>query len=233
MRHPARARSTIGARLARVWRNWLELGGRSPGGATALPPSAGTMVTGGGVGGLGGVGGGPAAQPSGARGGGRAWGTPVAGSLTSACSKKRVRAPFQSSGTPGAVVLGEPTSAGGRRGAGLGRHTNSRGPSGAIVAVTSAASVLPASNPWPIQTRGRSVDPSAAGATISNGSLGRALHAVVSVRQRSTSAVAARNARTGNGSCARRARGRLSSGRISGARSLAHVAASESAPGAR
>src|SRR5207249_3514341 len=123
-------------------------------------------------------------------------------------------------------------SAGGRRAAGLGRHTHSRGPSGAIVPATSAARVLPASNPWAIQTRGAFVAPSV-GATISNGSLGRALHAVVSVRQRSKSAVAARNARLGNGSCARRAGGRLSSGRIRGARSLAHAAASESAPGAR
>src|SRR2546425_1229479 len=32
MRHPSRARSTIGARLARVWRNWFEIVGRSPAG---------------------------------------------------------------------------------------------------------------------------------------------------------------------------------------------------------
>src|SRR5207245_5263605 len=134
---------------------------------------------------------------------------------------------------PVLVVLGDPTSTGGRRGAGLGRQTNSRGPSGAIVADTSAANVLPASNAWPIQTLGASVDPSALGATISNGSLGRALHVAVSVRHRCTSAVAARNARPGNGSCARRARGRLSRGRIRGARSCAQAAASESAPGAR
>src|SRR2546422_10727664 len=101
-------------------------------------------------------------------------GPPAADWLKSACSKKRARATVQRRGTPGAVVLGDPTSPGGRRGAGLGRQTNSRGPLGAIVADTSAANVLPASNAWPIQTLGASVDLSALGATISNGSLGRA-----------------------------------------------------------
>ncbi len=153
--------------------------------------------------------------------------------LKSACSKKRARAAFQSLGTPGAVVLGEPTSTGGRRGAGFGRHTDRRGPSGVMVAVTSAASVLPASNAWPIQTRGASGAPSIVGATTSNGSLGRRPQIVVSLRHRSARAVAVRNVRAGNGSCVRRARGRLSSGRINGASNLAHAAASESAPGAR
>jgi len=51
-------------------------------------------------------------------------GPPVAGWRNSACSKNRPPATFHSRGTPGAVVLGEPTSAGGSRAAGLGRHTN-------------------------------------------------------------------------------------------------------------
>src|SRR5205807_773277 len=65
MRTPSRARVTIVARLARGWRNWFEIVGRPPGGATALPPSATTMV--------------PsftAAQPSGARGREQACGAP-------------------------------------------------------------------------------------------------------------------------------------------------------------
>src|SRR5207247_9161492 len=73
-------------------------------------------------------------------------GPPAADWLNSACSKKRARATFQRRGTPGAVVLGDPTSTGGRRGGGLGRHTDTRGPSGAIVAAPSAAHVLPAAN---------------------------------------------------------------------------------------
>ena len=56
-RQPARAKSTTGARLSRVWRNWLAIVGRSPGGATALPPRATTIVSGR-----------TAAEPSGARG---------------------------------------------------------------------------------------------------------------------------------------------------------------------
>src|SRR5688572_20170407 len=57
MRQSAAARSTIGTRLSRVWRNWLLIVGRSPGGATAFPPNATTIVPDG-----------TAAQPSGAGG---------------------------------------------------------------------------------------------------------------------------------------------------------------------
>src|SRR5687768_15827995 len=46
MCQPSRASSTMVARLARVCRNWLAIEGRSPGGATAFPPSATTMVRG-------------------------------------------------------------------------------------------------------------------------------------------------------------------------------------------
>src|SRR5512144_1145332 len=45
MFQPARARSTIGARLSRVWRNWFAMVGRSCAGATALPPNATTIVS--------------------------------------------------------------------------------------------------------------------------------------------------------------------------------------------
>src|SRR5205814_10007908 len=100
-------------------------------------------------------------------------GPPAVDWLNSACSKKRARATFQRRGTPGAVVLGDPTSTGGRGGAGLGRHTDSRGPPGAIVADTSATNVLPASHAWPIQTPGAAVVPSAVGATTSSGPLAR------------------------------------------------------------
>jgi len=61
-------------------------------------------------------------------------GPPVGACVNSACSKKTVWPTFQRRGAPGAVVFGEPTSAGGSRAGGPGCHTDSRGPSGAIVA---------------------------------------------------------------------------------------------------
>src|SRR5204863_7152068 len=36
--HPSRARSTIGARLSRVWRNWFAMVGRSPAARPRSPP---------------------------------------------------------------------------------------------------------------------------------------------------------------------------------------------------
>ena len=123
-------------------------------------------------------------------------------------------------------MVGDPTSCGWSRTAGLGRHSKTRGPAGSIVAATSAANVLPASNPCPVQgpDAAASTPPafppppappapaSVVGATRSNGSRGRAVHSVVSERQRRISVVAARKVRLGNGSWLRSEAGRLSSG---------------------
>src|SRR5207237_2790141 len=78
-------------------------------------------------------------------------GAPVDGSAKRACSSSNPPAAFHRRGTPGAVVVGDPTSGGGSRTAGLGCHSSTRGPAGSIVAATSAANVLPASNPCPVQ----------------------------------------------------------------------------------
>src|SRR5438105_8398060 len=150
-------------------------------------------------------------------------GAPVDGSAKRACSGRNPPAAFHRRGTPGAVVVGDPTSGGGSRTAGLGCHSSTRGPAGSIVAATSAANVLPASNPCPVQgpDPGASTPPvpptpptppSAVGATTSYGSRGRAVHSVVSERQRRISVVAARKVRPGNGSWLPTAAGRLSSG---------------------
>ena len=128
-------------------------------------------------------------------------GAPPAGSMNRACSEKRPPATLQMRSMPGAVVFGEPSSNGGSRAAVLGRHTKSCGPDGAIVPATRAANVLPASNPWAVQSREPVVPSSShAGAVSSNGSRNREVHGVVSLRQRPTRAAAARNARRGNGS---------------------------------